>query len=862
MNERFVTTGLPGLDDILSGLRLGDNVVWRVDDVADYRAFVLPYAQAALAAGRQLVYVKFGQHPRLLEPAEGIREYDLDAHRGFESFTVRLHNIIAAEGVEAFYVFDCLSDLLDAWATDAMIGHFFRVTCPYLFELDTVAYFGLLRSSHAQATVSRIRETTQLLLDVHRAKGRLYLHPLKVDGRWSHTMFLPHQWMGPETGFRALTSSMEATTLFSHLRTAEQQASGRMDYWEQLFLRARELTSLPPGAAERATMVGQLARVLLGTEERMLGLARTYFQLEDLVALKPRMVGTGFIGGKTVGMLLARKILAADAHRDWAAVTAPHDSWYIGADVYYSFLVDNGWWRLFMEHKTAEGYFGAGEELHERMLSGHFPPEIREEFQQMLEYFGQYPIIVRSSSLQEDGFGNAFAGKYDSVFLVGQGSPGQRYEQFLDGIRRVYASTMSPEALSYRRARGLDRAQEQMALLVQRVSGAYHEEYFFPQLAGVGVSYNTFVWDDRLDPHAGMLRLVFGLGTRAVDRVGGDYPRIVSLDQPLLVPHADLADAGRFSQRYVDLLDIAANGERTVALNTLTGRLRDVPWKLLVSEDQQAAQLAADLGRTAPVRYLLSFDGLLRRTEFAPLMRELLAALAAAYEYPVDVEFTAHLTPAGELRINLVQCRPMQTRGIQGKRVVIPTDVPAERVLFSSVGHFMGGSMVAPLRRVIIVHPQRYTVLPQTQRHFVGRVVGRLNQLSEDREALPTALLGPGRWGTSTPSLGVPVSFAQIRNVAVLGEIAFTAEGLMPELSFGSHFFQDLVEAGIFYVALFPERGAQINWELWEQAENRLPELLPGDAELADIIKVVDFAPGELRLEADILSQRVLCYQV
>jgi len=198
----------------------------------------------------------------------------------------------------------------------------------------------------------------------------------------------------------------------------------------------------------------------------------------------------------------------------------------------------------------------------------------------MLEYFGQSPIIVRSSSLLEDGFGNAFAGKYDSYFCVNQGSPEERLEQFLVAVKQVYSSTLSEEALQYRLQRGLSHQEEQMALLVQRVSGAYHGKLFFPALAGVGISYNTFVWRHDIDPSAGMLRLVVGLGTRAVDRVEGDYPRIVSLDKPLLVPHADPEDRRRFTQHDIDLLDVDQNRWVTIPMSELAAEQPTLPLEL------------------------------------------------------------------------------------------------------------------------------------------------------------------------------------------------------------------------------------------------------------------------------------------
>ncbi|MDP1732997.1 MAG: PEP/pyruvate-binding domain-containing protein [Sulfuritalea sp.] len=841
--RRFVSSGLPGLDAILGGLRLGDNVVWRVDSVDDYRAFVATFVAAATAAGRRVVYVRFGSHAPVLEASEVGAVYDLDALRGFESFTVRLHTILAAEGRDVFYVFDCLSDLLDAWATDGMIGNFFRVTCPYLFELDTVAHFALRRGAHSTATVDAIRTTTQLLIDLYNEGGALYLHPLKVWQRYSPTMFLPHRH---ERGqFIPITTSCEATSLFDRLASRTPDDAGRhLDSWERLFIRAAELEASAANAPRRQAMVEQLCRLLIGRDERMLALARRHFTLGDLLAIKGRLIGTGFIGGKSVGMLLARAILEADAESGWGDVLEPHDSFFIGSDLFHSYIVSNGWWQAFMWQRSEAGYSSGAAPLREALRQGSFPVEILREFQKMLEHFGQYPIIVRSSSLLEDGFGNAFAGKYDSFFCVNQGSPEDRLEQFLEAVRMVYASTLSEEALAYRLQRGLARQEEQMALLVQRVSGAYHGDHFFPAFAGVGISYNTFVWRHDIDPEAGMLRLVVGLGTRAVDRVEGDYPRIVSLDQPLVVPLNDPENRRRFTQHDVDVLDLAQNSWRTVPLPALQAEAATLPLELFAERD--------------PAGWLVTFDRLLTETGFAATMRRLLQALEQAYEYPIDVEFTGTYTGDGRLHVNLIQCRPLQTRGIQAKRVEIEVPSPVD-TLFSSSGNFMGGSIVQPIGRVIAVDPEAFMGMSQSDKYELARIIGRLNREVVARDAVPTLLLGPGRWGTSTLRLGVPVRFAEINAMTAIGEVAFSAGGLQPELSFGSHFFQDLVETGIFYVALHPERpGCFLNAELLRVQPNRLAELLPDDARFAPALRVLDMADG-YQLLADIVSQRVVC---
>ena len=638
--ERVVSTGLAGLDSILGGLRIGDNVVWRVDSIDDYRAFVAPFVAGALASKRRVVYIRFAPSPPVVDAAAVSAVHNLDAFRGFESFTVRLHTIISQEGTEVFYVFDCLSDLLDAWATDGMVGNFFRVTCPYLFDLHTVAYFALERDRHSFATIDRVRATTQLLIDLYNEGGVLYVHPLKVWQRSSPTMFLPHRQAGGQ--LTPITVSCEATRLFSRrLGSAERH----LDAWERLFIRAADLAACGPRDPERQAMVEQLCRLLIGRDERILALARRHFSLDDLLAIQERLIGTGFIGGKSVGMLLARAILRSEKDGAWSERLEPHDSFFIGSDLFHSYIVHNGWWQLFMWQRSETGYLSGAAQLRELLLQGTFPAEIQREFQKMLEHFGQYPIIVRSSSLLEDGFGNAFAGKYDSFFCVNQGSPEERLVQFIEAVKQVYASTLSEEALQYRLQRGLARQEEQMALLVQRVSGAYHGNFFFPAFAGVAVSYNTFVCRHDIDPKAGMLRLVVGLGTRAVDRVEGDYPRVVSLDRPLLVPHADQEDRRRFTQRDVDLLDIAHNSWATVPIQELQLEEPTLPLALFADRDSAG--------------WLVTFERLLTRTDFVDTMRRMLCTLERVYEYPFDVEFTGTFASDGKLYLNLIQCRPL-----------------------------------------------------------------------------------------------------------------------------------------------------------------------------------------------------------
>lgn len=832
-------TGIPGLDGVINKLRIGDNVVWQVDDLISYSYLADKFTENALKEKRRVVYIRFASHAPVISPHPDIKVYDLSADGGFESFSKQVHEMATREGEGVFYVFDCLSDLLSAWASDLMTGNFFQITCPYLFELNTIAYFAILRNRHSFRTIARIRETTQLLLDVYNIKKKLYIHPLKVWNRYSPTMFLPH--VQEKDLFVPITNSFDAAKLFSSAaNTRGKDAERALDYWDRLFLDTERYKN-EKDSDEKTAALDRLARIMIGKDPKMLAFAKQHFSLEDLLEIKSRLIGTGMIGGKAVGMLLARKILQKDSSFDWKAELEMHDSFYIGADVFYAYIVQNGWWKLFMEQKTKEGYFDSAKLLREKMLNGKFPLEIKERFQQMLEYFGQSPIIVRSSSLLEDSFGNVFAGKYESIFCVNQGTPEQRYKNFEEAVRTVFASTMSEEALSYRMERGLDTHDEQMALLVQRVSGSYKGAYFFPDLAGVGISYNTYVWDKSIDPREGMLRLVLGLGTRAVNRVEDDHPRIISLDRPDLVPHHGRGETLELSQRKADVLDVNSNHLETVELEEL---FRHIPQQLknMVMDDN-------DLG-------CLTFKGLLLNGDFTKKMRELMGVLEKKYEHPVDIEFAANLS-GDKLRINLLQCRPLQQKDLQ-QAVSMPESTEKDRILLSSSGNFMGGNASEKFRFIIYVDPEKYSTLRQQDKYEIARMIGRINAHIKERGN--AMLLGPGRWGTSTPSMGVPVGFYEINHVRCIVEIAFKSGNLIPELSFGTHMFQDLVESNIFYIALFPgENGCVFNESIIKDRENIIDRMLEEPSRLAGVIHVADFGDNGPRLISDISSQKVIC---
>lgn len=855
---REVSTGLNGFDKIINNLNLGDNVVWQVDNLEVYREFVAPYVEQAFMDGRKIHYIRFASHEPVLDPADSrINYHSLNAFSGFESFALSVHGIIAEAGREAFYVFDSLSDLLSAWATDLMIGNFFRITCPYLFDLDTVAYFAIMRNSHDFRTIARIRETTQLLIDVYSFEDHVYVHPLKVWNRYSPTMFFPHLRTG--NSFQPILNSADISDFISYIqKIASEMTKRNLDFWDRLFLEVESLDKNGATESEKYAMLRRLCFLLIGRDERILDLASKTFTLHDFLALNSRLIGTGFVGGKAVGMLIARKIMLNEKSFDWNSLLEPHDSFYVGSDVFYTYIVQNGLWKVFLEHKTGEGYYSRAPELQQQMLSGVFPDSINEQFMRIIEYFGQSPFIVRSSSLLEDTYGHAFAGKYESCFCVNQGSPQQRFDAFINAVRIVYASTMNEDALAYREQRGLDRLDEQMALIVMRVSGIHRGRYFFPDIAGVGLSYNTYVWQKEMDPEAGMVRLVFGLGTRAVDRVEGDYPRIAALDYPMLRSHGSMDDLKRFSQHRADVLNIEENAIQTVNIASLLAEIPELDFSMAGTYDPETAQVISSMGLKHATPWFVSFDRFLSETDFPVKMRAILEILKRNYDYPVDIEFTVNFLSSGSYRINLLQCRPYQAKGLDSG-MTIPEDIPEEHVIIRTAGNFLGGSTRLGIDRIICIDPAGYSALSQSDKYETARIAGRINRMDPAKTIM---LTGPGRWGTTTPNLGVPVRFSEINNVKVLVEVALMDENVMPELSYGSHFFHDLVETGIFYAAVFPDAaGFVYNPGILKGEKNILAELLPEAARYGEVIRVHDFSEGEIIMMTDIVSQRFVCYR-
>ena len=609
-----------------------------------------------------------------------------------------------------------------------------------------------------------------------------------------------------------------------------------------------------------------------------IGVAKQVMSIDDLRRIHHSRIGMGKIGGKAAGMYLAWRSLqplhdALSAHPAARATLHIPDSAFIGTDVIYEFLLRN----------KLEGYmnqkYRSVQEIREEyghivdaFLHSKLPDYVVAQVRDVVESFAGSPIIVRSSSLLEDNFGFAFAGKYDSYYCANQGTPEENLAAVLDAIRLVYASALNPDALLYRRKHNLVDYDERMAILLQRVTGHWHGRYYYPDLGGVGFSRNPFAWAPEIHREEGFLRLVTGMSVRAVERVSQDYPRLVALSHPQLRPENTLDDKRRFSQRFMAVIDREAQGLATVAVRD--GLREDGPLLALVAARDTGEDLVPLPPRTALApdeHFVLTFEALTRDPAFIDLMRAVLAQLEAAYDSPMNLEFAVDVTwsemPAEDVgqptplyHLYILECRPLYQRGPES--VVADLDALRDKHRLFAMPTLLPSAAVENIEYLIFVDPDRYYSLPLGEaRQRVAETVTALNDL------LPAGrfgLVGPGRWGSLDSRHSVPVTYSDICNSKLLVEISppYTPP---PELAYGTDFYEDVVEAGIVVVGIQPgQPGSEVDWRLLRDSPNLLPRFVPAAADLVDLVRVIDLraaAGSPLRIVIDNeTNEAVACF--
>jgi hypothetical protein len=609
-----------------------------------------------------------------------------------------------------------------------------------------------------------------------------------------------------------------------------------------------------------------LIRTMISDQLTYVKIAKEWFTIADLQEIRNRKIGGGKIGGKAAGMLLAARILSDVADDEVRTCLRIPESYFLGADMMYTFLALNGlihW--ADQKYKLEEQIMAEYPTIQSEFLAGEFPPDILEKLKGLLDHVGRKPLIIRSSSLLEDNLGTSFAGKYESHFCPNQGTAEENLRDLTRAIQHIYASILNPDALLYRRAKGLQDYDERMAILIQVVQGEQYGRYYMPHAAGVAFSRNLYRWSPQIRRDDGFLRLVWGLGTRAVDRVGNDYPRLVALSHPMLHPEASPKAIRRYSQQYVDLIDLEANQFKTLPIQQVVdSRYPMMRYLFQVDQGGYLVPMRVMLREAQGGALVLTFDEFLRRTPLARRMTRMLQLLEHHYGSPVDTEFTVSVvdpnTVNPEIEITLLQCRPQSHLMETDAR--LPTQLREEEIVFATRRMAPQGR-VSRIEYVVFVEPQGYYLLPTAAvRAAVGRIIGRLNAALADKVFI---CIGPGRWGTNNPDLGVKIGYGDIYHTRALVELSGTGIGPHPEPSFGTHFFQDLVESNIYPLAIdLDDEDAIFREDFFYQAPNCLAEFFPESTDLPACLRVIDataYRPGShLELVMDDEQARSAAY--
>jgi pyruvate,water dikinase len=616
------------------------------------------------------------------------------------------------------------------------------------------------------------------------------------------------------------------------------EISSAIERYQLLANQGIELTA----SREKWFRVSLIRRVVSDRPEYIRA-AKEYTDLDDFGDFMRRLIfpvgSHGMLGGKSSGLLLAAQILrkVGSAQEILRQVKTPK-SWYVTSDSVFHFMSYND-----LEDHIEQKYRDLAQVRQDYPYIIHvfrnsaLPPEIVKGLSLALDDFGDVPLIVRSSSLLEDQTGAAFAGKYKSLFIANKGTKDERLAALINAITEVFASMFGPDPIEYRIEHGLVDHHEEMGILIQEVVGTQVGKYYMPAFAGVAFSNNEFRWSSRIRREDGLVRLVPGLGTRAVDRLTDDYPVLVSLYQPSLRVNATVDEILRYSPKKIDVINLEARSFETVDVGTMFKDLGDrfpLSHELISIFETDRLRRPMTWGVDfKKSEFVITFEGLFSRTPFLRQLQTVMSALQGALGYPIDIEF-AH----DGIDFYLLQCRS-QSRSEDSMPPMIPRHLAPDDVVFTANRYIYNG-VVTDISHIVYVDPQKYAGLQGSQELLaVGRIIGRLNQVLPRRRFI---LMGPGRWGSRGDiRLGVSVSYSDINNTAMLIEIARSQKEYIPEPSFGTHFFQDLVEASICYLPLYPdEPGIVFNERFLTEKPNILSELLPEFASLADVVHVVD----------------------
>lgn len=519
------------------------------------------------------------------------------------------------------------------------------------------------------------------------------------------------------------------------------------------------------------------------------------FDAESIYARRGWLIGKGPVGGKAKGLAFAFDALQGSPLQEKVAL--PPSTIVVGTEIFRDFIQDNAMEWVYSEPDIEQIKLG--------FSRGTLRESFRADLRRAMETFGDRPLAIRSSSLLEDSVQLSFAGKYDTCFSANVGTPESRVHELEDGIRSIWASLFNPAPRAYRNKHGYRDEDEAMAVLVQPIMGHAHGHLYYPELAGAAFSKVYRRPTPRVHKEDGVMRLCFGLGTRTVDRAKA---RVFYLTNPNLRPEGnqpgEIASASQVDFDYIDRnFGSFMTGSLRQFLPYILKQHKAVHSFVEIYTDNLLYWAGSPLKRFS--KPVFSFSALPTRHPYLfQVMRSLLAHLESSLGLPVDIEFT-YDTESREL--SLIQMRPLAAYE-EMAQVKIP-DVPENQLLLRG-NRMVSNGILERAQHLVYVDPDIYG--SDSTFYEVAREVGRANaQLSGTRYIL----VGPGRWGSTNPDLGVPVKYNEICHCGCMVEVGIRESNFTPELSYGTHFFLDLDVDGILYLPVFAGESGNIYNKEW-----------------------------------------------
>lgn len=523
------------------------------------------------------------------------------------------------------------------------------------------------------------------------------------------------------------------------------------------------------------------------------------------------MTGRGSLGGKARGLAFMFNLFSRhlpEVCPGNVEIKFPH-TLCITTDAFDEFMAKN-------ELETFAGECRSDTLLRKRFLNAHLPNGLLQQLRAYVERV-RVPLAVRSSSHMEDSSNQPFAGLYQTCMLPNH-SPDctVRLEQLCQAIKLVYASIFKVSVKSYFQTLKLNTEGEKMGVIVQELVGRHYGDLFYPAISGVAQSFNYYPFA-RMEAEDGVASVALGFGKMVVE--GGETLRFCPRYPDILPQAATPHEMLQVSQKQFYALplgnepvDCALGKGSNLQLFGLDRAEQDQtlhPVASVLSQEDDC--LVDDLGVAG--RRVVTFAPILKHNSFplCKILEDLLKIGKASIGSDVEIEFAVNMDfiPGTQPEFYLLQIRPMVT---SRERTALQVEARHIDLALCASRKIMGNGVVENIFDIIYCHPDRFDFAQTRQ---VATIIGRLNQtlLNEHRRYV---LIGPGRWGTRVPTLGVPVNWQQVAGAAVIIETIYPKKRI--DLSQGAHFFHNLAATGIGYFSILQADNENfVRWDRLEQ---------------------------------------------